>query len=93
MVSRDRKFYGKSIVEGVQKPTETIYIPNTTPHTVINLDETVAVGDNPFFSTGIEESAFELQKYQKNSYGFIKDSKIFLQKGLFAQFRYPFRHI
>ena len=44
----------------MQSPGETIYMPNYQAHAVYNLDETVAVGDNPFFNTAIEESAFDL---------------------------------
>ena len=40
-------------------------MPNYQAHAVYNLDETVAVGDNPFFTTAIEESAFQLM-YKKH---------------------------
>ena len=32
-------------------------MPHYTPHAVYNLEETVAVGDNPFFTSAIEEAA------------------------------------
>ena len=64
---RNRKFYGKLLTEAIQSPGETVYAPNHLPHSVYNLDETVAVGDNPFFSTAIEESAYDLY-HKKNVY-------------------------
>ena len=77
---RGRKFYGKPVVEGVQRRSETLYMPHYTPHAVYNLDQTVAVGDNPFFSTAIEQSAFDLYRNGYNDFAYIKD-KIYLHKG------------
>ena len=57
MISRDKRFYGKSVLEGIQAPGETIYVPHFTPHSVYNTDEVVSVHDKPYFSTAIEESA------------------------------------
>ena len=37
-------------------------MPHYTHHAVYNLDETVAVGDNPLFGTAVEKSAFEFYK-------------------------------
>ena len=62
---RGEKFYGKEIIEGIQSPGETVYVPNGAPHTVYNLDEIVSVSDNPYFDTAIEESAY-LIYHQKN---------------------------
>ena len=79
---RGRKFYGKSITEGVQHPTETMYMPHYIHHAAYNLDQTVAVGDNPFFATAIEESVFELIQNGAIGYGMIVDkSVIHIHKG------------
>ena len=73
---RGRKFYGKPIIEGVQHPSETIYMPNYINHAVYNLDKTVGIGDNPFYSTAIEESAFQLFRKGSNPYSYIEDLQI-----------------
>ena len=67
---RLRKFYGQTLTEWVQNPGEVVYMPHYTPHAVYNLDETVAVGDNPFYTTAIEEAAFELEGpvYESNTH-------------------------
>ena len=80
-VSRGRKFYGKTLVEGIQSPSETIYMPHFTHHTVYNLDETVAVGDNPFFSTAIEESALALYQGRPTGFAHINGSKVVTHNG------------
>ena len=56
-------------------------MPHYTHHAVYNLDETVAVGDNPFFSTAIEEAAFRL--HQNEDFGFVHGnaSGIFVNEG------------
>ena len=73
---RGRKFYGKPIIEGVQHPSETIYMPNYINHAVYNLDKTVGIGDNPFYSTAIEESAFQLFRKGSNPYSYIEDLQV-----------------
>ena len=50
-------------------------------HAVYNLDQTVAVGDNPFYSTAIEESAFKLFNEGVNGFSYINESHIYLQEG------------
>ena len=79
---RGHKFHGKSVMEGVQRSSETVYMPHYTNHAVYNLDETVAVGDNPFYNTAIEESAFRLFEDGQNRYSSIKDFQIHLEKGI-----------
>ena len=74
------------MIEGVQYPSETIYMPHYINHAVYNLDKTVAVGDNPFFNTAIEESALELCRDGRSTYGHIKDFEIYLHKGAFKIF-------
>ena len=78
---RGRRFYGKPVIEGVQYRSETIYMPHYMNHAVYNLDQTVAVGDNPFYDTAIEESAFRLFITGSNEYSHIKDWRIILHKG------------
>lgn len=62
-------------------------MPHYTHHAVYNLDETVAIGDNPFFSTAIEESAFYLyqNKFSDFAYFNISDipglSELFIRDG------------
>ena len=68
------------MIEGVQSRSETIYMPHYTNHAVYNLDKTVAVGDNPFYSTAIEQSVFDLYRDGNNAYSYIRD-KIYLHKG------------
>ena len=86
---RGHKFYGKSIIEGVQHPSETIYMPHYTNHAVYNLDQTIAVGDNPFYNTAIEESAFQLFRNGMNPYSYIKDFQIHLYKGINKIYKLP----
>ena len=68
-------------MEGVQYPGETMYMPHAVPHAVYNLDETIAVGDNPLFPTAIEESVFQLYNQNFNGYAYINNSKIYIHKG------------
>ena len=83
---RSRRFYGKPVIEGVQHRSETIYMPHFINHAVYNLDQTLAVTDNPFYNTAIEESAFQLFKggnMSNNEYSRIEDSRINLHPGNF----------
>jgi hypothetical protein len=41
----------------IQHAGETLYMPNLIQHTVYNLDETFAFGENLLFDNGIEETA------------------------------------
>ena len=66
----------------MQSPGETIYMPNYQAHAVYNLDETVAVGDNPFFSTAIEESAFDLINRKAIEFGRLNGTEIIIHQGL-----------
>ena len=56
-------------------------MPHYTNHAVYNLDQTIAVGDNPFYNTAIEESAFQLFRNGINPYSYIQDFQIHLHKG------------
>ena len=57
-------------------------MPHFQAHAVYNIDETVAVGDNPFFNTAIEESAFDLLDRKNIEYGRINGTEIIIHKGL-----------
>ena len=65
----------------MQHPSETLYMPHHIYHAVYNLDKTVAVSDNPFYNTAIEESAFQLFRKGRNGYSYINDSHIYLHGG------------
>ena len=55
-------------------------MPHYTHHAVYNLDETVAVSENPFFSAAIEESAFELYQTKYLPFAHVNESKAFVHK-------------
>ena len=57
-------------------------MPHFVHHAVYNLDDTVSVGDNPFYSTAIEEAAFQIYKTEdKFGFAFSKGSEIYVHKG------------
>ena len=57
-------------------------MPHYMNHAVYNLDQTVAVGDNPFYGSGIEESAFRLfEDNGRNGYSYIEDSRVYMYEG------------
>ena len=51
-------------------------MPHNTPHAVYNLDETVAVGGNPFYSSAIEEAAFKLSLENRTLFSMINETKV-----------------
>ena len=56
---RGRKWYGKTILETIQGPGETIYVPHNMGHAILNLDENLSLTEN-----FLPESALgELAKY------------------------------
>ena len=57
-------------------------MPHFTPHAVYNLDDTVAVGDNPFYNSAIEEAAFDLTSRTQNMFSILKGSKVMVAKGI-----------
>ena len=57
-------------------------MPHNTPHAVYNLDETVAVGDNPFYSSAIEEAAFELSLGNRTLFSMFNETKVVVCKGM-----------
>ena len=82
-IFRNRKFYGNALLEVIQKPGEVIYIPNFQVHAVYNLDETVAVADNPYFTSAVEESAFQLmyKKHTRNFFGKVNGTEVLIDPG------------
>ena len=43
---RTRKFYGQEVMEVLQGPGDTLYIPSRSPHAVLNLDWSLGVTEN-----------------------------------------------
>ena len=78
---RNRQFYGKKLIEIYQKPGEVIYMPNYQSHAVYNMDETVAVTDNPYFNTAIEESAFQLMHQKYITFGKMSGNEVSISPG------------
>ncbi len=54
---RRESWYGERIVETVQKPGETIYVPQGQGHAVLNLDENVSVTENFLSVSALDELA------------------------------------
>jgi hypothetical protein len=50
---KDKKFYGKRVVEFVQQPGDVLYLPNGMPHTIFNIDDNVALTENYLFDDGV----------------------------------------
>ena len=57
-------------------------MPHYIPHAVFNLDETVAVGDNPFYSSAIEEAAFELSRKNNTVFSVFNGTTVLVSKGM-----------
>ena len=47
------QFYGKFLWEGIQYPKEAIYLPHGLVHSVINIDDTVAITENYLFADAL----------------------------------------
>ena len=47
------QFYGKPLWEGIQAPNEVIYLPHDMIHTVLNLEDNVAITENFLFVDAI----------------------------------------
>ena len=43
---RGRKFYGREVLEVLQGPGDTLYVPTSAPHAVLNLDWSLGVTEN-----------------------------------------------
>ena len=57
-------------------------MPNYQAHAFYNLDETVAVTDNPFFNAAIDESAFDLLDRKNIEFGLVNGTDIVIHQGL-----------
>ena len=47
------QFYGKPLWEGIQARNEVIYLPHDMIHTVLNLEDNVAITENFLFVDAI----------------------------------------
>ena len=56
---RHKKHYGKLLWEGVQGPNEVIFLPSGLPHTILNLEDNVAITENYLLVDGL----IDLTKY------------------------------
>ena len=56
-------------------------MPNYQPHAVYNMDETVAVTDNLYFNTAIEESAFQLMHQKHLIFSKMNGAEILINPG------------
>ena len=56
-------------------------MPHYVHHAVYNLDETVAVSDNPFYTTAIEEAVFQLYNAKKFEFAYAEGSQIYIHRG------------
>ena len=74
---RDRVFYGQKLKTYLQKPGETIFMPNMILHTVWNVSPTIAIGDNPLYESGL----IELVSSSGNASPFLGDRAKSLAKG------------
>ena len=52
---RHKKHYGKPLWEGVQGPNEVIFLPSGLPHTILNLEDNVAITENYLLVDGLIE--------------------------------------
>ena len=52
---RNRIFFGQTVKTFLQKPGETLYMPNLIFHSVWNMSPTIAVGDNPLYDSSFIE--------------------------------------
>ncbi len=66
---RKSSWFGRGIVETVQGPGETIYVPHGMGHSVLNLDENVSVTENFLPSTALDEMA-QFFAYSMNPFHF-----------------------
>jgi len=52
---RSRSWYGKKPIEFIQKPGDTLYLPRTTPHSVLNLEDNISITENILTLDAVEE--------------------------------------
>ena len=78
---RDRIFYGKKLKSYIQKPGETLYLPNVILHAVWNTLPSVAIGDNPLYETSFDEWMGSGVSNNSSDSGFDRDRIILKAKG------------
>ena len=66
------QFYGKTVWEGVQGPNEVIYLPNGLLHTVLNLEDNVAITENFLFVDALPGIIINANSAQIFQYKIIK---------------------
>ena len=66
---RDKTWYGQNVIEAIQKPGETIYIPHGQAHAVLNLDENLSVTEN-FLSLGAMDELAKFHAFDWNLFQF-----------------------
>lgn len=62
---RDETWYGRKIIEVIQKPGEVIFVPNGMGHSVLNLDENLSITEN-FLSVGAIDELAQYYAYDWN---------------------------
>ena len=78
---RDRLFFGQKLKCFLQKPGETVYMPNTALHTVWNVSPSLAIGDNPLYETSFDEWMGSGVSNKSSDSGFDRDRIILKAKG------------
>jgi hypothetical protein len=59
-------FYGQKIHSGLQVGGETLYMPHWIYHSVYNVANTMAVGDNFLLASSFEEMAVSIDEHRMN---------------------------
>ena len=67
------QFYAKTVWEGVQGPNEVIYLPNGLLHTVLNLEDNVAITENFLFVDALPGIIINANSAQIFQYKIIKN--------------------
>ena len=52
---RGRTWYGRSVVEFLQRPGDTLYLPPRMAHAILNLEENISLTENYFLADSLEE--------------------------------------
>ena len=55
MLSHLRKWYGSTVVEFVQGPGETIYMPGNLAHAIMNIEDNISVTENYFLVDSLDD--------------------------------------
>ena len=78
---RNRIFFGQKLKSYLQKPGETLYMPNVVLHTVWNVSPSLAIGDNPLYETSFDEWIGSGGANGNSTSGFDQDRIILKAKG------------